>query len=67
MKVYNITIPIYADNENEAQEASKALFDFVNGYRMRNIAVTGAKITKALNKINGNAFVKTQIDNFLKY
>lgn len=67
MKVYNITIPIYADNENEAQQASKALFDFVNGYRMRNIAVTGAKITKALNKVNGNAFVKTQIDNFLKY
>ena len=67
MNVYNITIPIYADNENEAQQASKDLFDFVNGYRMRNIAVTGAKITKALNKINGNAFVKTQIDNFLKY
>lgn len=67
MNVYNITIPIYADNENEAQQASKAIFDFVNGYRMRNIAVTGAKIKKALNKINGNAFVKTQIDNFLKY
>lgn len=67
MNVYNITIPIYADNENEAQQASKALFNFVNGHRMRNIAVTGAKITKALNKINGNAFVKTQIDNFLKY
>ena len=67
MNVYNITIPIYADNENEAQQASKALFNFVNGYRMRNISVTGAKITKALNKINGNAFVKTQIDNFLKY
>lgn len=66
MNVYNITIPIYADNDNEAQEARKALFDFVDSYRSRNIAVSGAKIIKALNKIKGNAFVKTQIDNFLK-
>lgn len=65
MNVFNITIPIYAETQNEAQEAQNALFNFVNGYRERNIAVTGNKIVSALRALGGNAFVKTQVDNFL--
>lgn len=65
MNVYNITIPIYADNEHEAKEAQSALFDFVNRYREKHIAVTGAKVTTALKKLESNAFIKLQIDNFL--
>lgn len=66
MNVYNITIPIYAENEHEAQMAQKTLFDFVNEYRARNIAVTGNKVASAMKNLEGNAFIKSQIDNFLK-
>lgn len=66
MNVYRITIPIYAANEQEAANAQEALFAFVNNYRERNIAVTGNKVVSALNKLESNAFVKSQIDNFLK-
>lgn len=65
MNVYNITIPIYAENEQEALMAQKALFDFVNGYRAKNVAVTGSKVASALQNLEGNAFVKSQIDKFL--
>lgn len=67
MKVFRITIPIYAESENEATMAQKALYDFVNAYREKNVAVTAKKISKAFNMLNSNAFVKTQIDNFLRY
>lgn len=65
MNVYNITIPIYAENEQEAMEAQNALFGFVDGYRKRNVAVTGNKVASALKMIDGNPFAKSQIDNFL--
>ena len=66
MNVYRITIQIYAENEQEAANAQEALFVFVNNYRAKNIAVTGNKVVSALNKLESNAFVKSQIDNFLK-
>lgn len=65
MNVYNITVPIYADNEIEAKEAQNALFNFVNRYREKNVAVTGTKVAAALKKLESNAFIKSQIDNFL--
>ncbi|WP_302821617.1 hypothetical protein [Parabacteroides goldsteinii] len=65
MNVYNITIPIYADNEQEAKEAQNALFNFVDKYREKNVAVTGIKVATALKKLESNAFVKSQIDNYL--
>lgn len=65
MNVYNITIPIYAESEQEALTAQKALFDFVNKYRARNVAVTGNKVASALQRLEGNAFIKSQIDKFL--
>lgn len=65
MNVYNITIPIYAESEQEAASAQEALFAFVNNYRTRNIAVTGNKVVSALNKLESNAFVKSHVDNFL--
>lgn len=67
MKVFRITVPIYAESENEATMAQKALYDFVNAYREKNVAVTAKKISKAFNMLNSNAFIKTQIDNFLRY
>lgn len=67
MKVFRITVPIYAESENEATMAQKALYDFVNAYREKNVAVTAKKISKAFKMLDSNAFIKTQIDNFLRY
>lgn len=65
MNVYQITVPIYADSQEEAASAQQALFAFVDGCRQRRVAVTGAKIVTALDKLAGNQFARTQIDNFL--
>lgn len=65
MNVYNITIPIYAESQQEAMEAQNALFNFVNRYREKNVAVTGKKVASALNRLESSPFVKSQIDNFL--
>lgn len=65
MNVYNITIPIYAENEQEAMEGQQALFDFVNRYRERNVAVTGRKIAAALKNLESSPFIKSQVDKFL--
>lgn len=65
MNVYNITVPIYAENEQEAMEAQQALYNFVNGYRERNVAVTGNKVAAALKNLEGNPFIKSQVDKFL--
>lgn len=65
MNVYNITVPIYAESEQEAMEAQQALYNFVSKYRERNVAVTGSKVAAALKNLEGNHFVKSQIDKFL--
>lgn len=65
MNVYNITVPIYAESEQEAMEAQQALFGFVSRYRERNVAVTGSKIAAALKNLESNPFIKSQVDKFL--
>lgn len=65
MNVYTITVPIYAENEQEAQAAQQALFDFVSRYRERNVAVTGNKVTAALKNLENNPFIRSQVDKFL--
>lgn len=65
MNVYQITIPVYAESKEEAEKAQNTLYGFVDGYRKRGIAVTGAKIASALSMLNSNAFIKTHVDNFL--
>lgn len=65
MNVYNITVPIYAESEHEAMEAQQALYNFVNRYRERNVAVTGSKVAAALKNLESNPFIKSQIDKFL--
>lgn len=65
MNVYSITVPIYAESEQEAMEAQQALYNFVNRYRERNVAVTGSKVAAALKNLESNPFIKSQIDKFL--
>lgn len=65
MDVYTITVPIYAESEQEAQEAQQALYNFVNRYRERNVAVTGNKVVAALKNLESNPFIKSHVDKFL--
>lgn len=65
MNVFQITVPIYAETEEEAVMAQKALFGFVDGCRQRKIAVTGRKVVAALEKLETNQFVRVHVDNFL--
>lgn len=65
MNVYTITVPIYAESEQEAMNAQQALYNFVNRYRERNVAVTGGKVAAALKNLESNPFIKSQVDKFL--
>jgi hypothetical protein len=62
MKVREIRFLVYANNDDEAEKLSDALFAFVDEKRMKGIAVTANALTDALNKYKGNIFV----NQFLK-
>lgn len=50
MKVYPITINIYASDEQEAEQARKALGAFVDELGAMGIMVTGSKVAEAVPK-----------------
>lgn len=62
MTPYKIEFYAYCEDEAEAKELSKALYDFVNAKREQGIAVRGKKLTDALMKFKDNFFVT----NFLR-
>ena len=64
MRLYNVTIPVYADNEEDAQRAANALAAFVSEVKTQGRAVTARGVTEAAGKWQRNAIVKNEI---LKY
>lgn len=67
MKPFEIKCKIWANNETEAAEASKALGKFVDEVSMeRGHAVTARKLVEAVGKWKGNALVKGQIMKHFK-
>lgn len=66
MKVFPITINIYAEDEQEANDARRALGGFVDEMGQRGIAVTGRKITEGIAKWQKSVFVRQQIINHFK-
>ena len=66
MKVFPITIKIYAEDEQEAEQARQALGGFVNQMGQMGIMVTGQKIAQAVPKWDKNILVKSQIINHFK-
>ena len=66
MKVFPITIKIYAEDENEAEKARHALGSFVDQMGQMGIMVTGDKIAQAVPKWDKNIIVKNQIVNHFK-
>lgn len=65
MKGFQITFNIYAENEAEALKAQQDIISFIDGHARQGRAVSGAKISEALGKAAGSAFVKAQISRFL--
>lgn len=66
MKVFPITIKIYAEDEQEAEQARHALGGFVDQLGQMGIAVTGNKISQAVPKWDKNPLVKSQIIKHFK-
>ena len=65
-QVFPISINIYADSEQEAQSAQKALGQFVNDLGHLGIAVTGRKIADVVPRWDKNDFIKSRIINHFK-
>lgn len=57
MQPIEIKFYAYCDNEAEAKELEKALYDFVDTKRQQGVAVRAAKLTEALRKYKDNFFV----------
>ena len=61
MNVYPITVKIYADSEQEAQTAQKALGQFVDDMGAMGIPVTGNKIATAISRWKQSGLVRAKI------
>ena len=57
MQPLPITFYAYCENEAEAKDLEKALYDFVNAKREQGIAVRASKLAQALTKYKDNFFV----------
>lgn len=66
MKVFPITIKIYATDEQEAERARQALGGFVDQMGGMGIMVTGDKIAQAVPRWDSNPIVKNQIIKHFK-
>ena len=61
MKLYNVTIPVYADSDEDAQQASTMLSKFVGEVKAQGRAVTAKGLANAAGRWQHNAFVKNEI------
>jgi hypothetical protein len=66
MKGFPITFNIYAESEQEAEEARMALIAFIGQHAKQGRAVTGRKIAQAVSNWDKNPLVKNQIINYFK-
>lgn len=66
MKGYPITFNIYAESEQEAEEARMAIVAFIGQHARQGRAVTGRKIAQAIVNWDKNLIVKNQIINYFK-
>jgi hypothetical protein len=61
MRLYNVTIPVYADSEQDAQQAANALAAFVSEVKQQGRAVTAKGVADAASKWQRNAIVRNEI------
>ena len=66
MKGYEIRFCIYAEDEQEAEEARNAIVSFITEHAQQGRAVTGNKIAEALKHWKDNVIVRNKIIHYLK-
>lgn len=66
MKGYKIQFEIYAEDEQEADDARRAIITFIADLANHNRAVTGRKISEGLPRWKENIFVRNRILDFFK-
>ena len=66
MRGYEIKFQIYADSEQEAEDARRAVVDFINEHAMQGRAVTGKKLADAVRNWKSNVIVRNRIINYFK-
>ena len=59
MEGYEVKFNLYAESQEDADEASKAIKDFVSGMAQKGIAVTAKKIACAVRRWGDNVFVNS--------
>lgn len=57
MQGFPINFNVYANSQEEADEATKAIKQFITDSANRGIAITAEKISRAVNKWGSNPFV----------
>lgn len=62
MKPYKVEIYLYAESEQEAQEATQAAYDFVKNNYNNGVLVTARKFTDIIRKWGNSQLVR----NFIK-
>lgn len=65
-EIRNINISIYANSDEEAERGRQALIKFINIMRQHGAAVSGDKLSQAVELLNRNPFITSQIINFFK-
>ena len=63
---YEIRFQIYADSEQEAEDARRAIVDFIAEHAKYGRAVTGKKLADAVRNWKSNILVKNRIINYFK-
>ena len=66
MKGFPITFNIYAESEQEAEEARMAIIAFIGQHAHQGRAVTGHKIAQAIANWDKNPIVKSRICEHFK-
>lgn len=66
MKGYKIQFELYANSEQEAESARKAIVTFIGELANCGRAVTGQKLSEALPKWKDNVLVRNKILDFFQ-
>ena len=66
LKGFPLTFNIYAENEQEVEEARMAIIAFIGFHASQCRAVTARKVAQAVSNWDKNAIVKNQILNYFK-
>ena len=66
MKGHKIEFEIYANSQEEADDAKKAIVGFINELAYNGCAVSGYKISQALRKWRSNMIIRNKVLEYFR-